>query len=431
MVAGVASFCAQIYALSFKAKGLRLITPTVRDAESVPMSANIERSSCSRSSSRVLLTGNKAAALAAMLCSVDVVPAYPITPQTEIVEALSGAISKGDMRAQFIQVESEHSALAACMGASAVGARAYTATSSQGLALMHELLFWSAGARLPIVMINVNRAIAPPWNIWADQLDSVAQRDTGWIQFYCETNQEVLDTTIQAYKISESVLLPSMINMDAFYLSHTWEPVDLPEKDLVTQFLKQPRKRPILDVDHPCSFGALAGPKYYSTFRKSMQMAMQEAIRLTTKVGKDFERMFGRRYAPVEAYQLEGADDVLVASGSIAGTARDVVDALRAEGRRVGLLKMRNLRPFPTDAVRTILTGKSRCAVIDRNISVGNAGVFYTEVKAALYGYSKAPRIMGVIAGLGGQDVKESDLVNVYRVLNRGGPEMLWLGEGR
>lgn len=395
------------------------------------MSANAEQSSCRLNSSRTLLTGNQAAALGAILCSVDVVPAYPITPQTEIVETLSLAIARGEMRAQFIEVESEHSALAACMGASAVGTRAYTATSSQGLTLMHELLFWSAGARLPIVIVNVNRAIGPPWNIWADQLDSVAQRDTGWIQFYCESNQEVLDTIIQAYRISESVLLPSMVVMDAFYLSHTWEPVHIPEKQLVTRFLKQSYKRITLDVNRPCSFGALAGPEHYYVFRKRMHMAMDKALRLITRLGMEFGQTFGRHYDAVDTYQLDDAESVFVTSGSITGTARDVVDTLRAEGESVGLLKIRNLRPFPVQAVREALTGKTSCAVIDRNLSVGSSGVFYNEVKAALCGCEKVPRLMGVVAGLGGQDVKEHDLVEVYKRLRRGGQGFFWLGEGK
>ena len=428
MAAGTVSLCVRIYAYGCEVKRQGLIIPTAKGVESAHMNANAKRLSCVSNSSRKLLTGNEAAALGAVLCSVEVIATYPITPQTTIVESLSEAIAKGELRAQFMEVESEHSALAACMGASAVGARAYTATSSQGLTLMHELLFWTAGARLPIVMVNVNRAIGPPWNIWADQLDSVAQRDTGWMQFYCETNQEVLDTTIQAYRISESVLLPSLVVMDAFYLSHTWEPVYVPKKHLVTQFLKQSYKRPVLDVNRPCSFGALAGPEHYCTFRRSMHMAMEEALRLITKVGMEFEQMFGRRYEPVEEYRLEDAHSVFITSGSITGTARDVVDSLRAEGEHVGLLKIRNLRPFPTESVRQALIGKDRCAVIDRNLSVGGGGVFYTEVKAALCGCKKVPSLMGVIAGLGGKDVKEHDLMEVYRRLVRGTQGLLWLG---
>jgi len=428
MAAGTVCLCVRIYALSSKIKRQGLIIPTVKGVESAHMNANAKRSSCVPSSSRKLLTGNEAAALGAVLCSVEVIAAYPITPQTTIVETLSEAIAKGELRAQFMEVESEHSALAACMGASAVGARAYTATSSQGLTLMHELLFWTAGARLPIVMVNVNRAVGAPWNIWADQLDSVAQRDTGWMQFYCETNQEVLDTTIQAYRISENVLLPSLVVMDAFYLSHTWEPVYVPEKRLVTQFLKQSYKRPILDVNRPCSFGALAGPDNYFIFRRSMHMAMEEALCLITQVGTEFERMFGRRYEPVEEYQLKDAHSVFVTAGSITGTARNVVDSLRVEGERVGLLKIRNLRPFPIERVRKALMGKKRCAVIDRNLSVGGGGVFYTEVKAALCGCKKVPKLMGVVAGLGGKDVKEHDLMEVYRTLERDTQGLLWLG---
>ncbi len=352
-----------------------------------------------------VLMGNHAVSYGARLSRVEVIAAYPITPQTQVVEELAEMCAWGDLNAKFIKVESEHSAMAACIGASATGARAFTATSSQGLLLMHEMLHWAAGARLPIVMANINRALAPPWSIWSEQTDSLAQRDTGWLQFYCESNQEVLDTTIQAFKISERVLLPAMIILDAFFLSHTYEPVEVPAQEAVDEFLP-PYKPPLkLDVDDPHAFGALVGPDGYYEFRYNIQKAFEEAQRAIIEVGEEFGERFGRAYGLVEPFYVDDAEVVLVTSSTITSTARAVIKERRARGERVGLLKIRVFRPFPFEAVREMLLGVPKVAVIDRNLSLGHHGIFHAELKSALYGQRNAPAVFGFVAGLGGRDV--------------------------
>jgi len=378
-----------------------------------------------------IIEGNHAASYGAKLCRVQVIAAYPITPQTQVVEKLAEFCGEGSLKARFIEVESEHSALASCIGASAAGARAFTATSAQGLALMHELLHWAAGARLPIVMVNVNRAMAPPWSIWADQTDSLSQRDTGWLQFYCSSNQEVLDSVIQAYRVSETVSLPIMLCLDAFFLSHTSEPVELPEQDLVDAFLPRYRPQYKLDIRDPHTFGGLAGPDHYYEMRYEIQRAMEEAKRVILKTGAEFHRLFGRSYGLVEEYRTEGAGLLLIASGAIAGTARIVVDALRDAGEKVGLLRIRVFRPFPVEEVKRACQGAAKVLVIDRNLSMGYGGIFHQEVKGTLYHEPHRPLIFGAIAGLGGRDVTPRVLEEaVCRALSldRVEKEIWWLG---
>ncbi|MCK4472423.1 MAG: pyruvate ferredoxin oxidoreductase, partial [Anaerolineae bacterium] len=251
-----------------------------------------------------VIMGNHAVSYGAKLARSQVIAAYPITPQTQIVEMLSDLCANGLLDAKFIKVESEHSAMAACIGASSAGARAFTATSSQGLALMHELLHWAAGARLPIVMANVNRAMGPGWSIWTEQTDSLAQRDTGWLQFYCESNQEVLDTVIQAFKIAERVLLPTMLVLDAFVLSHTQEPVDIPDQELVDEYLPPYRARYKLDTRDPHAFNGLVTPAHYMELRYKMQKAMEEAVEVARQVDEEFREVFGHSYGLVEKYRL-------------------------------------------------------------------------------------------------------------------------------
>ena len=305
-----------------------------------------------------VMIGNHAVSWGARLARVEVISAYPITPQTQIVEELSEMCADGRLDARFIKVESEHSAMAACVGASAAGARAFTATSSQGLALMHEMLHWAANGRLPIVMADVNRALGPGWNIWTDQSDSLAQRDTGWVQLYCETNQEVLDTTLMAFKLAETVDLPVMLVLDAFFLSHTAEPVDVPDPETADVFLGSRAARYTLDVNDPRSFGALVKPDAYMEMRWHLQQAMQRVPAAFADVELEFAERFGRRYGAVESYRIDGADLVLVTSGTITSTARFVVDRLRERGaharghRRAGLERrvverhvQRRLRP--------------------------------------------------------------------------------------
>jgi pyruvate/2-oxoacid:ferredoxin oxidoreductase alpha subunit len=354
-----------------------------------------------------VIVGNHAVSWGVLLARAEVVAAYPITPQTQIVEELSEMCAEGRLHARFIKVESEHSAMAACIGASAAGARTFTATSSQGLLLMHELLHFAGLGRHPVVMADINRAVAPGWNIWTDQNDTLAQRDTGWIQLYCENNQEVLDTTIQAFKLAEAVDIPVMLVLDAFYLSHTSEPVDIPDAAAVDAFLPRREARLRLDVNDPKAFGALAPPSMYMELRMRQQEAMGEAARVFAEVDDEWGRRFGRRWGALEAYRMDGAETVLVTSGTVTSTARYVVDERRARGEAVGLLKIKMFRPFPTDALRAALAGVRRLAVLDRNISPGHAGIFAEEMRSALYDLpaDQRPELRGFVIGLGGRDV--------------------------
>ena len=374
-----------------------------------------------------VVMGNHAAAYGAKLAKAEVVAAYPITPQTQTVEKISEMVASGEMKAEFIKVESEHSAMAACIGASSAGARAFTATSSQGLALMHELLHWSGGARLPIVMTNVNRAMAPGWNIWSEQNDSLAQRDTGWMQVYCESNQEVLDTIIQSFKVSETVLLPTMICLDGFILSHTYEVVDIPDQKSVDAFLPMYEAKLKLDVDNPLTFGALNSPEWYYEMRYKMHEAMIKAKSVIIEVNEEFNQRFGRKYGLVEDYRCEGAETIIVASGAIASTARDVIDSLRDAGESVGLICVRVFRPFPEEEIRNIVKDAKNVGVIDRNISFGHEGIFFTETKAALYNTPGPPITRGFIAGLGGRDVTPEDIEEMIHLTASGeADEVTW-----
>jgi len=404
-----------------------------------------------------VVTGNYAASWGARLSRVQVIAAYPITPQTSIIELLANFCADGELDARFIKVESEHSAMAACIGASATGARAFTATSGQGLLLMHELIHWAAGARLPIVMGVVNRAVGPGWNVWTDQNDTLSQRDTGWLQYYCEANQEVLDTVIQAYKVAERVLLPVMVILDAFVLSHTSEAVDIPDQDKVDGFLPPYRPELKLDINDPHAFGPIVTPEHYMEMRYKMQKAMEEAVSVVQEVDEEFGEVFGRHYGLVEPYRLEGADVALVTSATITSTTREVVDELREQGVKVGLLKVRLFRPFPAEAVRQALADIPKVAVIDRNISFGHGGIFAQEVKSAFYNPSTSrrgepfdklrtgfvepsghridgahrPPIFGFIAGLGGRDVTPESIKEVINAaLGNDAPpeEILWIG---
>lgn len=364
---------------------------------------------------RKVIMGNHAVSYGALVSRAQVIAAYPITPQTQVVEMLSEFCADGLMAAKFIKVESEHSAMAACIGASAAGARAFTATSAQGLALMHEVLHWAAGARLPIVMANINRGMGPPWSVWTEQTDSLAQRDTGWLQLYCESNQEVLDSVIQAFKVSERVLLPTMLVLDAFVLSHTSEPVDIPDVEVVDQYLPRYEAKYKLDVNNPHAFGGITGPELYYELRYKIQLAMEEAVGVLREEDENFESLFGRSYGLVEEYRCKDAEIVLVTASTMTSTSRVVVDELREEGIKLGLLKIRVFRPFPFEDVRRSLSGKEKIAVLDRNISFGHHGIFYEEVKSALYGQAKPPKAFGYILGLGGRDVTPQDIKEIVQ----------------
>jgi len=366
---------------------------------------------------RTVMTGNYASAYGAKLSRAEVIAAYPITPQTSIVEKLAEFVATGELKAKFIPVESEHSAMAACIAAQTAGARTYTATSSHGLTLMHEVLMWASGARLPIVMTNVSRAMAPPWSVWVDHMDSVAQRDTGWLQFFCASNQEVLDTIIMAYKVCESrgVMLPAMVIEDAFIQSHTSEPVDVPDQELVDSFLPTYAPEYKIEVGKPMGFGSLVKPDQYMEFRYKAMLGIKEAHDRFLRVEQEFKHIFGREHGGLlEEYRCENAEVVLVAAGSVAATAKDVVDSMRDKGTRVGLARIRAFRPFPYDEFKSLGSKVDGVAVLDRSYTFGATGAMFTEVKAAMGSCQKRPAMKNYIAGLGGRDITPKVLEKVF-----------------
>lgn len=355
-----------------------------------------------------VISANKAIAEAVKLAKPKVVPVYPITPQTSISEYLAQFVADGELRAEYIKVESEHSAISAAVGASGAGVRVFTATSSQGLALMHEILFVAAGLRNPIVMANANRALSAPLSIWNDQQDSISQRDTGWMQFYAENAQEALDFIIQSYKISEDneVLLPSMVCVDGFILTHTVEPVDIPSQEDVNKFLPyyQPTHA-FLDPENPMSLGAFTDPDYYMEARHDMQVAMEGSKKIIRRINKEFAEVFGREYDLVEEYFCDDAEIIIVAMGSICGTIKTVIDDLRRHGGKIGLLKVISFRPFPEDEIYEAVKNADKIAVLDKNISFGIGGVLHNEIKSKMN-----VKASGFILGLGGRDVSPDDI---------------------
>lgn len=378
-----------------------------------------------------VLSGNKAVAYGVMLSRVQVISAYPITPQTTIVEELSRFCAEGELEAKFIKVESEHSAMASIIASSVTGSRSFTATSSQGLALMHEMLHWAAGARLPLVMVNVNRALGPGWNIWTDQGDSLSQRDTGWIQLYCEDNQEVLDTIIQAFKIAERVYLPVMVVLDAFFLSHTSEVIEIPDREEVDRFLPRFEPQYRLNLKEPQAYFGLCSPDYYMEFRYKMQRGMEETVEVAKRVDEEFGRQFGRTYGIVEPYRCEDADVVMVTSGTVTSTSRVVIDRLWEDGIKVGLLKVKMFRPFPMEEIKGVLKGVEKVGVIDRNISFGHGGIFAQEIRSTFCNEDERPMVFGFVMGLGGRDVTPEVIEEAIHVTldnSRPKEEILWIG---
>ena len=377
-----------------------------------------------RKPSALMLDGNHAAAEGVRLSRAQVIAAYPITPQTPVTEKLSEFVERGKLDAQYIAVESEHSALAVCTSASMVGARTFTATSSHGLAYMHEMLHWAAGARLPVVLACVNRAIGAPWNVLNDQQDSISQRDTGWIQIYARNNQEIIDSIIQAYKIAESVYIPVMVCYDGYVLSHTEMPVDIPAQKDVDRFLPPYRPHTVLDPANPKNYNlvTLANPRInaegvlchgYMELRYLLQEALQNAIGTITRVGQEYGGLFGRSYADMFwEDKLDDADIVIVAMGSLAMESIVAADILRKAGHKVGVLGLRVFRPFPKAAVIKALKKSRLVVVFDKNISYGQEGATCSEIKSALYGSSTRAVIRNFIVGLGGRDVKARELVD-------------------
>lgn len=354
----------------------------------------------------VMSTGNKAVAAAVKMAKPLVVPAYPITPQTEIIESIADYVEAGELDARYIPVESEHSAMTAAIGASITGVRVFTATSSHGLLYMHEMLHWAAGARLPIVMGQVNRTLAPGWNIWAEHSDALSQRDTGWLQVYVSTVQEAYDATLMAFRIAEDnrVLLPVMINMDGFLLSHIMQPFEMTEPGDFIPPLDLPHK---IDVNDPKGYGAMSPANVHYLFRFDMEKCMRASRTVINETEAEFAKRFGRSYAPVEEYFCDDADVIIIAMGTLGKEAEVAADLLRKEGIKAGVMRIRWFRPFPLDMN---IKGKD-LVVIDRDYSFGFGGVIAGEIQAR---YPDA-KIASVIAGLGGQEVTYEDMAEFVR----------------
>jgi len=366
----------------------------------------------------VVVEGSYTVAHAVKSCRPNVISAYPITPQTHIVEDLSQFMADGEIpNCEYLNVESEFSALSALVGASAAGARTYSATTSQGLELMHEVLFNVSGMRLPVVMTIANRAVSAPINIWNDHQDSISQRDTGWIQLYAEDTQEAADMVAQAFMIAEDkdVLLPVMACMDAFILSHVYEPVVLLEQDLVDEYLPPFEPEFVLDPNKPLTFGAFADPSTYTEFRYLQARAMDAALEKVEDAANRFNEVFGRYYGGlIDEYETEDAEIIIMAMGSIIGTLKDVIDKRRSKGEKIGLLKIRSFRPFPIEATRKVLKNAKVVVTLDKNISLGlNEGALCTETKACLYNTDADMPVIGFMIGHGGRDVPESTINNI------------------
>ncbi len=369
------------------------------------------------------LTGNESGAEAMRQIAPDVVPAYPITPQTELMHRFAGYVADGKVPTELVLVESEHSAMSACVGASAAGARVMTATSSQGMALMWEILYIAAALRLPIAMALVNRSLSAPINIHCDHSDSMGARDTGWIQLYCENCQEVYDNVIQSMKIAEDkgVLLPTMVCYDGFILSHTVERVELLEDHEVKGFVGEyVPDHPLLDVDNPVTYGPLDLQDYYFEHKRQEAEGMRNAKPAILKVAEEYEVLSGRKYRLFEEYFTKDAEYVMVCLGSAAGTAKAAVDELRAAGENVGLLKLRVFRPFPAEELVAALANAKGIAVMDRADGMNSiGGPVFSEIRAALYGRSSA-KISNYIYGLGGRDIDAEMMKSVFQDMKDG-----------
>jgi len=395
----------------------------------------------------VFESGNVAAATAVRLARAQVVAAYPITPQTPLTEKLSEYVDRSVMEAEYIAVESEHSALALCIGALSAGARAFTATSSHGLLYMAEQLHWTAGARLPMVMCVVNRAIGAPFNIWNDHQDSISQRDAGWIQIYVADHQGILDAVIKAFRLAEEICIPVMVCYDGYYLSHTYMPYDVPEQSAVDAFLPAYRYRHTLGPDRPTSLNTVTLPggrrdihgefaPGYMELRHSLDLEMKRAVEIYTRIDAEFAKTVGRGGNPIlQTYRCEDADYVAVALGSMASQFEDVTDTLREEGLKVGVLALSMYRPFPGEILAAQLAGKKRVIVFEKALSFGESGALYSDLRAALYSCATRPIMSNYILGLGGRIYKSSDFCEAIRQsVERDaacGDHMGWIGLGR
>ena len=366
-----------------------------------------------------MLDGNDAAVEAMKLARVQVISAYPITPQSSISEKLSDLVANGELKAEYIRVESEHTALSVATTAGLTGVRAATATASNGLALMHEVLSMTSGNRVPIVMPVVNRGVAAPWTLWCEHGDSMAQRDTGWLQFYCQNVQEVLDLTLFSYRVAEDerVLTPAMVCMDGFFLSHSLQKIDVPTQDSIDQFIgPYKRKNTYLDPEDPMFCCDLTGSNEFTEMRYQQKVAMEDSIDVIKEIADEFEKRFGRRINIVEGYKTEDAEVLLVALGSMCGTAKYVVNKMRKEGKKVGLVKVVVFRPFPVNQLRQILSGKKVIGVFDRSTGLGGqGGPVWRETCAAMM--NEGCDIRNYVGGLGGRDVTTDNIEKIYNEL--------------
>ena len=382
---------------------------------------------------RKFLSGNEAFAEGIRLAKPLVISAYPITPQTIVVERLSEMVEDGSLKAEFIHVESEHSALSCAMGASAVGARAFTATSSQGLLYMAECLVYASGGRFPIVMMNANRSTALPWNIYGDQRDSIALLDCGWIQAYAENAQEALDLALMSYYIAEhkSVSTPFMANLDGFVLTHTYEVVDVPTEEQADAFLPKFETENKLDLEHPRNLGFSAGPDHNTLFKYKEHIGLLNAAPVIREAEEKFTSIFGRQYTGLtESYRTEDADYILITLGSTSGLVRETVDRLRERGERVGLLRLRYLRPFPNEEIAEAVKGAKAVAVLEKDISFGNEGTVYTNVNSALQKAGIRLPVSNYIGGLGGKNISASEIEKIFAELKQGTGKVEFLGTG-
>ena len=375
----------------------------------------------------IIESGNVAAANGVKLAKVKVIAAYPITPQTPLTEKLSEFVDAGEMDAEYIPVESEHSALAVCIAASSTGSRTFTATSANGLLYMNEQLHWAAGARLPIVMCVVNRGIGAPWTVWNDHQDAISQRDTGWIQIYCCDHQQIIDTVLKAFYLAETVNVPVMVCYDGYILSHTYMPFEIPTQEEVDKFLPPFKPAYALNPGQPANLNTVTLPDIrpdihgdmapgYMEIRHNLHTDMRDAIEVLADIDKKFADVFERNGNPyIEEYECEDADFVAICLGSLSYHLRDVVDILREEGLSIGVMGLRLYRPFPDQAVRNALSARKGVIVFEKALSYGNQGALYADIKSALYSAENKPSVHNYILGLGGREIKTDQLLECLR----------------
>jgi len=369
-------------------------------------------------SKRTGIESSLAIAEAVKLANTDVIAAYPITPQTHIVEGLAEMVANGELDAEYIPVESEHSAMSACLGSSAVGARTFTATAGQGLILMHEVLLVAASMRLPIVMTVANRALSGPLNVWGDQSDTMSVRDSGWIQIFVENGQQAFDQVICAFYIAEhpDVLLPAMINVDGFHVSHVIESIEMLDRKTVDGFLPPYKRKYTLDPDNPVTMGGFAAPNMYTETRKDLDIALRDSRKVILDVWRKYGDLTGRHYKPVEMYKADKAETLLVTAGGYSENAMDAIDKMQKEGKKVGLARVRLWRPFPFDEMVHALSAASNVIVFDRAISLGGPAPICSEIRSALYSVDGKPRIASIVGGLGGRDVSPADFEKIVEL---------------